>query len=143
MITLSIGKTNDDNRKVNKNFVIIKTINAELKTSSDIIKPIFILSYTENLNECNYLYCESYKRYYYIQNLRFLTGNRIELECYIDVLNTYKNEIKNINCVIERQENFFNSQYNDNLIPVRSERYITAHSIGTMNDNSIILTVTN
>lgn len=143
MVTLSIGKTNDDNRKVNKNFAIIKTINAELKNNTDIINPVFILNYIDVLNDCNYLYCDKYKRYYYIRNLRFLTGNRIELECYIDVLNTYKNEIKNINCVIERQENFFNSQYSDNLIPVRSERYITAHSIGELNNSSIILTVTN
>ena len=58
-MVLSIGRTTDDKRSLNKNFNIVKNVNAELKENTNVINPVFIVS-TDNFFKINYLYCSCY-----------------------------------------------------------------------------------
>ena len=137
---LSIGRTTDDKRTLNKNFYIEKTINAELKENTNVINPIFIVS-TDDFFKINYLYCPSFNRYYYIKNINNLTGNRQALECEVDVLMSYKSEIKALNGTIERQEFLYNDFIVDTNVQTRCDRYINQHKIGELSGNGIYITV--
>ena len=69
----------------------------------------------------NYCYIADFKRYYYITNITVSNGY-ILIDCKVDVLMSYANEIKACTGVIARQENVwsgylddsenFNNQYN-------------------------------
>lgn len=55
--------------------------------------PIFEIKYDDTYFTANYCYCDTFDRYYYINQPRVNTGNRIELPCFIDVRQSFKNSI--------------------------------------------------
>lgn len=65
----------------------------EIKSDTDLMHPIFILRTNPVVYNSNYVYCEFTQRYYYIDSIDALSGNRIAIHCTIDVLHTYRNEI--------------------------------------------------
>lgn len=65
----------------------------KLKEETDLMHPVFILKTNPIVYNSNYLYCTSTGRYYYIDKITAMSGKRIAIECSIDVLYTYKNEI--------------------------------------------------
>ena len=73
----------------------IETIrNVRLKESTELFTPTFILRTNENIYSANYLYCSFTGRYYFIERFEALPGERIAVKCRVDVLHSFRNEIK-------------------------------------------------
>lgn len=103
---LTIGVCYDDAKTVNKNYTVKGGYpNTKVKDSTDIINPTFIISTPYKVEEMNYCYCEDWKRYYYIDNINVMNGERVALTCRVDVLMSFKDEIKNLDAVISKQKN--------------------------------------
>lgn len=66
-----------------------------LKAETNLMRPTFILKTSPLVYNSNYLYNSFTKRYYYIKTITAMSGGRIAIDCEIDVLFTYKNEILN------------------------------------------------
>lgn len=134
-----------DNNVVNKQIVRIKNMsNVIIKEDSSVINPVFIIKNIErqNIIKSNYLFSDEFSRYYYINNIVAINGGMFEMHCSIDVLFTYKNEIKRLTTLIDRQENVFNNYIVDNELPLRCERELDVKKIGTISPNiSYVLTV--
>lgn len=60
----------------------------------------------------NYCYIADFKRYYYITNVTVSNGYII-IDCKVDVLMSYANEIKTCTGVIARQENVWSGYLDD------------------------------
>lgn len=60
----------------------------------------------------NYCYIADFKRYYYITNITVSNGY-IMIDCKVDVLMSYANEIKACTGVIARQENVWSGYLDD------------------------------
>lgn len=69
--------------------------NVVLKSDVNLMTPVFILKTSPIVYNSNYVYCSFTGRYYYIETITALNGERIAIQCKIDVLHTYRNEIKN------------------------------------------------
>lgn len=69
--------------------------NVIIKEPRNMARPTFILATNPLVYNSNYLYCSFTSRYYYIDSVDVLTGGRIAINCNIDVLYTYRNEILN------------------------------------------------
>lgn len=65
-----------------------------LKESTELFNPVFILRTNANVYQSNYLYCSFTGRYYFIERFDALPGERIAVRCRVDVLHTFRNEIK-------------------------------------------------
>ena len=76
--------------------------NVTLKTDVDLMRPTFILKTSPTVYNSNYIYCSFTGRYYYIETIEALSGGRVAINCKIDVLHTYRNEIKNSSGWVER-----------------------------------------
>ena len=77
---------------MNKNITIVNTLDFSLKSDNSILQPVLIL---KNYSTGNYCYIEKFKRYYYITDIKLLTGGLYQLQLDIDVLMTYKDIIMN------------------------------------------------
>ena len=97
--------TTSDNRVLSKNVALIKEINAELKDANNVISPTLKIQRFEGWKKVNYIYIESFNRYYYVNTIKQLLGNAILLDCNVDVLMSNKDAIKNLTCIIDKQEN--------------------------------------
>ena len=134
-------KSTADNRLLDKSskITVIDTIDtAHIKDDTSIISPSIILSYKKMgaLRKCNYMYVPSMGRYYFINDIILRQGGMYELKCHIDVLMTYKGDIKNITTLILRQENINNPYIEDSQLLVRTNRFYEKHNIGIVGDSS-------
>ena len=97
--------TTSDNRVLSKNIALIKEIDAELKDANDVISPTLKIQRFEGWEKVNYIYIKSFNRYYYVNTIKQLLGNTILLDCSVDVLMSNKDAIKNLTCIVDKQEN--------------------------------------
>ena len=97
--------TTSDNRALSKSITLIKEIDAELKDANDVISPTLKIQRFEGWEKVNYIYIKSFNRYYYVNIIKQLLGNTILLECSVDVLMSNKDAIRNLTCIIDKQEN--------------------------------------
>ena len=87
---LKIYNNNSNTNVLNKDITLIDTLEFNLKMDNSILQPILIL---KNYSMGNYCYIKEFKRYYYITDIKMLTGGLYQLQLDIDVLMSYKNEI--------------------------------------------------
>lgn len=80
-----------------------------LKADTNLMRPTFILKTSPLVYNSNYLYNTFTKRYYYIRTVTALSGGRIAIDCNIDVLFTYKNEILNSSGWVVRSDKIVTS----------------------------------
>lgn len=100
---------------VNKSLEEINIISFTFKENSNIITPSLIL---KNYKGGNYCYIEELERYYYIKDIDLLGNGLIKVNCELDVLMTYKDDIINSDfyskdgvLIIANNEIDFNSIY--------------------------------
>ena len=108
-----------DKRQLVKNISEIKTIAATAKGDINIISPTLIIQNTDMTN-INYCYITELKRYYFLTNYTYITGQRIELHCNVDVLMSYADEIKRLKVNVLRYEKIQPSYITDSRIPLFS-----------------------
>lgn len=77
------------------------SVSVNLKRGTTFQSPTFVLHY--NLNDfLNFNYAKWNDHYYFINSVTSTNAAQIEVSCTEDVLATYKEEIGNYTCVIER-----------------------------------------
>ena len=108
-----------DKRQLVKNITEIKTLSAVAKGDINIISPTLIIQNTDMTN-INYCYITELKRYYFLTNYTYITGQRIELHCNVDVLMSYSDEIKRLKVNVLRYEKIQPSYITDSRIPLFS-----------------------
>ena len=113
-----------DKRYMNKDLQAITYegsdhIDVEFKEDTSIIDPTFILRTQSKVLEGNYIYVPNLNRYYFINNYT-LSHERIYIECHVDVLMSFKKEIKNENIIVKRNEKLFNMYLDDNQYKVQN-----------------------
>lgn len=86
---------------------------------SDLMNPRFKL---KNKTDANYLYVENLG-YYYIHN-QILGNQCCYLICEKDVLMSNKSEILNMECFVTRNENEYNLDIPDNLLPLQEKTVV-------------------
>lgn len=111
-VKLYINESN--NNVLNKKITLISEDNVLLKYDVDVYKPIIKIK-KPLLNNCNYVYIEDFKRYYYITNKKSINNDVIELSLKCDVLMSFKNDILNSKGLIIKSENLINNYINSDI----------------------------
>lgn len=124
---ITIGRTSDDRRKLQKSFSG-SDITAQLKQPCDVLNPVFIISYNSNYITSNYVHVPEFGRYYFINNINLLPGNRAELSCSVDVLMSWQSEINSVKTLISRQENAGLSTIPDSNIVIKNYDIINIYA---------------
>lgn len=124
-MNITLYKTTSDARDLDKVFTgTAKTISVTLKDTNDIMNPSFELSKGGITPDYNYLYIEEWNRYYFIRNIEYAQGGIVYIYCHIDVLMTYRSEIRNQAAIIHRNENSANLYLTDSEFPVENHNQI-------------------
>lgn len=100
--------------KLDKDIETIETIYGTLRSECSIIDPIILLELDLlDFINCNYITIPKFGRSYFVRNVRSVRQGLIELSCHVDVLSSFKAEIRNNTGIIHRQENKWNLYMND------------------------------
>lgn len=108
---VKLYNNNSNNKTINKILSSEKIIEGILRNDTNIEYPNLILKgiYTEY----NYCYIPMFQRYYFVENI-IIQGNTTLLECSIDVLKTYSEDILNSYALLNQASNYnpyFNGGY--------------------------------
>ena len=118
-MTITLYKNTSDKRNLNKVITEIKSVSATAKGEINIISPTLILEYFST--DFNYCYISDFKRYYFVNSITLLTGQRVQINLSVDVLMTYKEDIKNLTVNVLRYENIEPTFLSDSRIPLFSD----------------------
>lgn len=118
-MTITLYKNFSDKRNLNKNLTEVKTLSATAKGDINIISPTLIIQHFST--DFNYCYIAELNRFYYVNSLTLLTGQRLQINLSVDVLMSYKEEIKNLTVNVLRYENIEPTFLTDSRIPLYSD----------------------
>lgn len=100
---------NSDASVINKNYTETKRYaNVQIKKGCSILNPVLILTSSPEVISSNYFYIPLWKRYYFINSYSVATGNRVTISGEVDVLESFKNDILNSECLLQRSESNYN-----------------------------------
>ena len=127
-MTITLYKISDDRIVINKHTDTqhkLGELTAHFKEDTDVLNPVLEIAYNASYSSANYVYVSAWNRYYYITGIK--TGmQRMFLTCEVDVLMSYKEDIKKLNCIVSRQadKNFCNLYLNDGIFKALQSKQI-------------------
>lgn len=99
MPTISIGNNPKKINSTSRSFTVSATLNCRLKEPCSMQAPVFrVQGLTKGVL---YNYCQFESRYYWIDDIIYLTHNIQEVHCHLDPLATFKTDIGNTYAYIE------------------------------------------
>lgn len=78
---------------INKALTPLGTINVALRPELNVHNPTLKIQMPPNMYGFNYVYLEDFKKYYFVDNFRYVGCNTYILTLSLDVLHTYKDVI--------------------------------------------------
>lgn len=84
-----------------------------------------------SLLDVNYAYIPDLGRYYYIDAITMVTNKIMNIDCSVDVLMTYADEIGELSAYVARNENDYNVDIQDQEMPMKAESNFEISSIST------------
>ena len=141
---ITLYNTTSENNRLNKKLTKILDIeNTKVMNTSNLLNlQIFIKrDLVSDFNKINYLYIDSYKRYYFVDVT--IENGFLVLNCSIDVLMTYKSAILNLTATVTRNENLKNGYLEDKNYNIMAYENIVCKTFpnGLTNDSIILMTV--
>lgn len=94
----------------------------------------------DDVHECNYAEIDG--EYYYVRPFTIGVNNLIQIECDIDYLHTFKDEIYNLECIVERSASSSNAYLNDPEYVLSSKTYSLVKEFPNAIDNDTIILMT-
>lgn len=125
--------------KLEKSELLIEMDNVSFKSSENTYNPTILIKYDpqdiplfENkLMKANYVYIDILKKYYFITDVVLMTNNIIAYSLKMDVLETYRTYILNLECLIARNEFEYDTYLHDNEVELTSDYSRVTHEIDT------------
>lgn len=134
IMMIQFGVTNDERTKLSKTFTVVTELQGHLKEETPVNAPVVRVT-ADVLNNCNYAYIPDFNRYYFIASpFTSVRTNLYEVALKCDVLNSFKDQIKNIKIIAERSTSAFNGYYVDpekKFLAYPDNQYIYLGSVGT------------
>ena len=88
-----------------------------LKEGCSIEKPVLLLK----SNDFTINYVSAFGHYYFVDDIKSIRDNLIEVYCSMDVLATYKTEIGSYSALVERSDSFYDASYPDPAVAMLNE----------------------
>ena len=121
---LRLFQNMSDTHVVQKDIIQKAEISGTLLEDCSILEPVIAtpLIAASDLKYINYAEIPDFGRYYYVTDI-ICRGKLFEVHMKIDVLNTYKDQIKPLSAIIARNESRYNLYLRDGLI----QQYANPH----------------
>lgn len=105
-------KNNSEKNKIGKVLHNELSLNGNLREESSIINPNILVEHS-NLTVYNYAYIPEFNRYYFISEMTSVRNGLWRVSLSVDVLESYKTDILNLSCIVDKQQNQSYNNYID------------------------------
>ena len=127
---IKLYKNLSENNVIGKTLTQIKSVEANLKNDVSVINPTLILYYTTNILDSNYCFIPKFNRYYFIDEIVPITGDRCVVKCRVDVLESFKEDIKSLTVILDKAQSIYksNKYLDDGSFIVENKDFNTIHN---------------
>lgn len=117
--SISLMRNSSPKEQLDKNLSTLASVSGTLKESTSIINPVIkIQCDVSDFANCNYMYIPEFDRFYFVTDITSVSDTIAEFSGHVDVLTTYKDQIRNNSAIVRRQENSWNLYLNDGSFKV-------------------------
>ena len=89
-MTITLYRNTSPVNAVRKKLTMVRTFsNVTTIDNLDILNPVVIVDYSVAIPTTNYMFISDFHRYYFIDNIELLSGQRVKITAHVDVLYTY------------------------------------------------------
>lgn len=93
---------------------VIQEVDGTLRAETSLIDPVITFNgKLEDFINCNYMYVESFGRYYFVNEIESIRTNLIALHCHVDVLMSWHEQLYNNQAIIRRSASNWNLYLDD------------------------------
>ena len=136
-------KNSSENNVIGKSLAQIKSVECNLKNDVSVINPTLVLAYTENILGSNYCFIPKFNRYYFIDEIIPITADRSIIKCKVDVLESFKNDIKSLTAIIDKQETISDKFIDDGSWIVENKDFLQSYNFSNgFNDSGEFILIT-
>ena len=141
--SITLYRTKSENNRVAKTLYDGVQLTGNLREESDVVHPEILIE--GNYIGYNYCYIPEWERYYYIRDIHLLRTNLMRLSLEVDVLMSFKEQIKQESAVIDKQSRVLdaNMYIDDGDWVVQNNEFIQIKNFdnGFNNEGEFILIV--
>ena len=113
-----------EKNKINKSISRELTMDGNLRDECSVINPTILVEHS-NLSNYNYVYIPEFKRYYFITEMTIVRNNLWRISLKVDVLESFKFNILNLSCIVDKQQNqSYNNYIDDGSYINRADSYV-------------------
>lgn len=124
----TLAYTDSPNNMLEKNYTVIGGYSGTMRASISALRPVIdveIEDATTTVMQANYAYIQTFDRFYFIRNKTALNNKLWRFELETDVLMSFRQEIGQLEAVVERQTDNYDMYLTDPKIPVDCRKAIS------------------
>ena len=141
---IKLYKNLSENNVIGKTLTQIRSVEANLKNDVSVINPTLVLNYTSNILESNYCFIPKFNRYYFIDEIVPITGDRCIVKCRVDVLESFKEDIKSLTVILDKTQSIYksNKYLDDGSFVVENKDFNTIYNFSNgFNDEGTFILI--
>ena len=117
-------KNISEKNKIGKKLLNKLTLNGNLREESSVINPTILVEHN-NLSVYNYAYIPDFKRYYFVSEITSVRNGLWRASLKVDVLESFKKDILNLSCIVDKQQNqSYNNYIDDGSYINRADSFV-------------------
>lgn len=107
---------------------LIHVASGQIRESSSIINPSITFEWEKGVAPSfNYVFIPSFGRYYFVNNITFVSNNLWVMSLSVDVLNSFKDDINDLPIYVDRSEFDFNPYIEDSIYPLEDKKLVSEY----------------
>lgn len=135
-ITLTFYNNSSPINAMDKSLTQIASLTGNLREESNVINPTILFQAT-SISNVNYAYIPELSRYYFVQEIESVRTNLWRAHLHVDVLYTYRSQIRQNRALVYRQQNRFDLMLDDGIFRCKQNpriyRYEFPNGLGDFN----------
>ncbi len=105
--------------RMDKSLTNITTLSGTLKQETSIVDPVVLVQCNlSDVAQCNYATISAFDRKYFVTDIVSVRNGLVEIHMHVDVLTTYKSQLKDCTGITKRQQKKWNLYLNDGSFKV-------------------------
>lgn len=145
-MTIVLYQNSSEMNRVDKILTQMYSLEGTLKESCSILEPTVTVQLDSAPSFINYMYIPEFGRYYFITGIVSIVNGLWSISGHVDVLSTYKEQIRTTSAIVNRQENVYNLYLDDDKFLINAQRKIWTKAFpnsapSASGQPSVILTV--
>ena len=125
--TVKLQTNSSEFNKLDKTLTDISELSGVLREECSILNPsILIEADLSDLTGCNYVTIPAFGRSYFVREIVSVRAGLVQLSCHVDVLSSFKTEIRANKGIVQRAEKSdnYNLYLNDGSLKAYQDPYI-------------------